>query len=60
VDHRSGEFPKLCVDCGSSKHTEVVEALNDELSEVIGKWDGDDDEVAKMRRLLAYAKRLRK
>ena len=58
-DEQSDEFKGYCVECGRSKHAEEVESLNDEISDVIGSWDGDDDEIQKLRKLLSYAKRLK-
>lgn len=59
VDEQSEEHKGYCVDCGCSKHAEEVESLNDEINDVMGSWDGDEDEIAKLRKLLAYARRLK-
>ena len=59
ADERSEEFPRLCVECGGEKHTQIVDELNDQFSAVIGDWDGDDDEIVKLRKLLSYARRLK-
>ena len=59
LDEMSAEFPKFCVDCGCEKHRQIVEELNDRLTEVIGSWDGEETEIGRLRKLLSYAKRLK-
>jgi DNA-directed RNA polymerase subunit RPC12/RpoP len=59
VDDRSDEFPLLCTDCGSAKHTELADGLWSELEDLAGSWSGEDFEIGRLRKLLAYAKRLK-
>jgi hypothetical protein len=57
-DDRSEEFPKLCQDCGDAKHGELVEELKGRLDEVLGEWDGDEGELDRLRKLVAFARKL--
>ena len=59
LDEMVAEFPKFCVHCGCEKHRQIVEELNDRLTEVIGSWDGEETEIGRLRKLLSYAKRLK-
>ena len=59
LDEMSDEFPKLCVDCGCEKHTAVADELWEEITDHVGSWSGEDDEIARLKKLLAYAKRLK-
>lgn len=59
TDERSEEFPKLCVECGCSKHHDEVESIWSQIEDVVGGWDGDDDELPRLKKLLAYARRLK-
>jgi hypothetical protein len=59
-DDRSDEFPELCTSCGCDKHTEVADGLWAELEDLAGSWSGEDYEIKNLKKLLAYAKRLRK
>lgn len=58
-DERSEEFPKLCVECGCSKHHDEVESIWSQIEDVVGTWDGEDDELPRLKKLLAYARRLK-
>jgi methionyl-tRNA synthetase len=60
VDDRSEEYPTLCVSCGSDKHTKAADNLWSELEDLAGSWSGEDCEISNLKKLLAYAKRLRK
>jgi hypothetical protein len=59
IDERSEEFPKLCVDCGCTKHHDEVELIWSQIEDVVGAWDGEDNEISRLKKLLAYARRLK-
>ncbi len=60
TDDQSDEFKGVCTDCGSSKRQELADGLWSELEDYVGSWSGEDYEISSLRKLLAYAKRLRK
>ena len=59
IDERSEEYPKLCAECGSEKHHDEVRVDLEPDQETVGGWDGEDDELPRLKKLLAYAKRLK-
>lgn len=58
IDDRSEEFPDCCAECGADRHTELIDGLLMELDEETESWDGGDDEIELLLKLVAYAKRL--
>ena len=59
-DDVSSDYPELCTDCGSTKRTEVADALWSEIEDLAGSWSGEDTEIPNLKKLLAYAKQLSK
>jgi len=58
VDDMGEEFPDVCCDCQEDQHTEVADALWEEVTDLVGSWSGEEYEIPRLRRLLAYAKQL--
>ncbi len=59
-DEEHEQFKGYCVDCGCSKHQEKGDELWTEIEDIAGSWSGDDDEIMKLKKLLAYVKKLSK
>jgi hypothetical protein len=59
LDEQSEEFPRHCVGCGCDKHTKIADGLLSELEDLAGSWSGEEYEISRLRKLLAYAKRLK-
>jgi hypothetical protein len=59
VEDMSEEFPLCCGDCGSDEHSEVADDLwENQITDLVGSWSGEEYEIANLRKLLAYAKKL--
>jgi hypothetical protein len=58
VDDRDERYPTLCTSCGDDHYSGLCEAYRDEITSVLDGWGEDDDELAKLKKVLAYVKRL--
>jgi hypothetical protein len=55
------EFPDCCDSCGDEEHTERADDLwENQITDLVGSWAGEEYEIPRLRRLLAYAKQLSK
>jgi len=52
-------YRDLCEECGDMKRTEVADELWSEIVDLAGSWSGEDYEIARLRKLLAYAGKLK-
>jgi hypothetical protein len=59
-DERSEYDPKLCEECGSAKRTKVADDLWEEITDLAGSWSGEEWEIPNLKKLLAYARRLKR
>jgi hypothetical protein len=57
-DDRHDTRKGCCVECGCARDQEEKDSLWSELEGIAGEWDGLDDEISKLRKLVAYARKL--
>jgi hypothetical protein len=59
VDDRGEEFPLCCNSCDSDEHQEIADDLwENQITDLVGSWSGESYEIPRLRKLLAYVKRL--
>jgi hypothetical protein len=59
LEDRDDRYPTLCSSCGDDHHNGLCEAYRDEIASVLDGWGEDEDELAKLKKVLAYAKRFK-
>jgi len=57
-DHHE-TYRDLCEECGSAKRTEETDELWAEIEDHAGSWSGEDSEITRLQKLLAYARQLK-
>jgi len=59
TDDCHATYKDLCEGCGSAKRTEVADELWSEIEDLAGTWSGEETEITNLKKLLAYAKKLK-
>jgi hypothetical protein len=57
-DSKHEEFPQYCVDCGQTRHDTIVETLKEKLESAVDLLANHDDEIDRLKKLLALARKL--
>ncbi len=59
VDDMSEEFLLCCQVCADDEHSEIADDLwENQITDLVGTWTGESYEIPRLRKLLAYAKKL--
>jgi hypothetical protein len=59
-DEESDDFKGYCVECGCARNREIADGIWSEIEDLAGSWAEEDGEIAKLRKVLSYMKRLKK
>jgi len=59
IDDRHQQYPEYCTSCGDEHHAERVQDERSELDKILADWMDTEGELTKLKKLIAYAKRLK-